>query len=188
MSSSDLPTDNGHNGRKAGVRRRGLLALALLAPAVLATAACGFQPMYGNLGANSIGTAELQQVEIGGIKDRYGQKLRNLLIDRFYADGRPAAPRYRLETVLTASEQKLSLQKDATATRAQLVVNAPYQLIDAATGAILFQANARSYISYNVLEQQYGALATVENAYDRAILEISNEITTRVAAQLGRKL
>ncbi|GAA4253935.1 hypothetical protein GBZ26_02340 [Azospirillum formosense] len=186
MSSSDLSNDNGRIG-KAGVRRRGLLAFALVAPAVLATAACGFQPMYGNLGANSIGSAELQQVEIGGIKDRYGQKLRNLLIDRFYTDGRPAAPRYRLETALTASEQKLSLQKDATATRAQLVVNAPYQLIDAATGKILFQANARSFTSYNVLEQQYGALATVENAYDRALIEISNEITTRVAAELGRK-
>ncbi|MBB3263029.1 LPS-assembly lipoprotein [Azospirillum sp. OGB3] len=181
MSSSEH-----HNG-KAGVRRRGLLALALLAPAVLATAACGFQPMYGTLGTNSIGAAELQQVDIGVIPDRYGQKLRNLLIDRFYADGRPAAPHYRLDTTLTASEQKLSIQKDATATRAQLVVNAPYRLIDAATGKILFQANARSYISYNVLEQQYGALAAVENAYDRALLEIANEMTIRVAAELGRK-
>ena len=181
MSSSDP------HQKKAGVRRRGLLAFALLAPAVLATSACGFQPMYGNLGPNSIGAVELQQVDISVIKDRYGQKLRNLLIDRFYADGRPVAPRYRLEATLIASEQKLALQKDATATRAQLIVSAPYQLTDAATGAILFQANARSFISYNVLEQQYAALATVENAYDRALLEIANEITIRVSAQLGRK-
>ncbi len=181
MSSSDRRHD------KAGVRRRGLLALALLAPAVLATAACGFQPMYGNLGPNSIGAAQLQQVDIGIVKDRYGQKLRNHLIDRFYVDGRPTAPRYLLEITLSASEQKLAIQKDATATRAQLVVNAPYQFIDVATGEILFQANARSYISYSVLEQQYAALVTVENAYDRALLEIANDITTRVSAQLGRK-
>ena len=171
--------------RGAGLNRRGLLALAALTPVVLGTAACGFQPLYGGKGPNSV-AAKLEQVEIAVIPDRYGQDLRNLLIDRFYSEGRPGNPQYRLLTGLSAVEQKLAIQKDSTATRAQLVVNAPYQLIDAGTGRVLMQANARSYISYNVLEQQYAALVTVENAYERALLEISNDITARVSMYLGR--
>ncbi len=168
------------------MNRRGLLALAALAPVVLGTSACGFHPLYAGKGADTV-SAKLQEVDIGPIADRYGQQLRNLLIDRFYKDGRPANTRYQLYTSLTASEQKLALQKDATATRAQLVVYAPYRLVEASTGRVVLQANARSYVSYSVLEQQYAGLATVDNAYDRALLEISNDITTRVGMFLGKE-
>ncbi|MBP2293890.1 LPS assembly lipoprotein LptE [Azospirillum rugosum] len=165
--------------------RRGLLTLAVLAPVALGTAACGFQPLYGGRGAANV-SAKLQEVDIGIIPDQYGQQLRNLLIDRFYKDGRPAHSQYRLLTTLTAAEQKLALQKDATAVRAQLVVYAPYQLVDIATGKVVLSALSRSFISYNVLEQQYAGLVTVENAYDRALLEVSNDITARVAMYLNR--
>lgn len=168
-----------------GQTRRGLLALAVLAPVALGTAACGFQPLYGGRGAANV-SAKLQEVDIGMISDQYGQKLRNLLIDRFYKDGRPAQSQYRLLTSLTAAEQKLALQKDATAVRAQLVVSAPYQLVDTTTGKVVLSAISRSFISYNVLEQQYAGLVTVENAYDRALLEVSNDITARVAMYLNR--
>ncbi|MCW2235523.1 LPS assembly lipoprotein LptE [Azospirillum canadense] len=168
-----------------GQTRRWLLALAVLAPVALGTAACGFQPLYGGRGAANV-SAKLQEVDIGMISDQYGQKLRNLLIDRFYKDGRPAQSQYRLLTSLTASEQKLALQKDATAVRAQLVVSAPYQLVDTNTGKVVLSSSSRSFVSYNVLEQQYAGLVTVENAYDRALLEISNDITARVAMYLNR--
>ena len=178
MSSSDAR-------RAAGLNRRGLLALVALTPVVLGTTACGFQPLYAGKGPNSV-AAKLEQVDIAVIPDRHGQELRNLLIDRFYTDGRPGNSQFLLVASLTAMEQKLAIQKDATATRAQLVVNAPYRLVEASTGKALLSANARSYISYNVLEQQYAGLVTVENAYQRALLEISNEITLRVSAYLGR--
>ncbi|MBP2311590.1 LPS assembly lipoprotein LptE [Azospirillum soli] len=178
MSSSDKKTSD-------ATKRRGLLALATLAPLALAVSGCGFQPLYGGSGPNSV-AAKLEQVDIAPIPERYGQQLRNLLIDRFYTDGRPGNPRYRLDMTLTSSEQKLALQKDATAVRAQLLVNAPYRLVDNTTGKVVFQSNARSYVSYNILEQQYAGLATVDNAYDRALLEISNDITSRVSMFLGR--
>lgn len=164
----------------------GLRSLAVLAPVVLGTAGCGFQPLYGDHGAQAGVSEKLGQVEIATIPNRYGQQLRNLLIDRFYEQARPGNPRYRLDTALEASEQKLALQKDATAVRAQLLVNAPYRLTDTQTGRVVFQSTARSMVSYNVLEQHYAGLATVDNAYDRALLDISNDITTRVAMFLGR--
>jgi LPS-assembly lipoprotein len=165
---------------------RRLLRPALLALGLLGTAACGFQPLYGARPGGESVSEKLAEVDIANIPERRGQQLRNLLIDRFYESSRPGNPRYRLVTTLTVSEQKLALRKDASAERAQLVVNAPYQLIDTTTGKVAMGANARSLIGYNVLEQQYGALAAVDHAYDRALLDISNQITGRVAAFLGR--
>ncbi|CAO3415915.1 Uncharacterized protein CC_3750 [Azospirillum endophyticum] len=164
---------------------RGLFALALgLSTASLS--ACGFQPLYGGKGVGSDAADRLMDVDVASIPDREGQKLRNLLIDNFYPSERPNNPRYRLDVALSASEQKLALQKDATAVRAQLLVNAPYRLTDTQTGKVVFQSSSRSMISYNTLEQHYAAIVTMQNAYDRALEDISNDITTRVAMYLGR--
>ena len=165
---------------------RSLLRPALLALALLGLGGCGFQPLYGSRSAIAGAEGQLAGIEIANIPERRGQQLRNLLIDRFYVSSRPGSPQYRLDSSVSASEQKLALRKDASAERAQLLVQAPYRLIDLRTGKVAFQSQARSMISYNVLEQQYGALATLDYAYDRALLEISEEITRRVAMHLGR--
>ncbi len=184
MSSSDPSLFRRAPSRalKAPALKGGLLACAL---ALLS--ACGFQPLYGDKSYGAGATEKLANVDIGGIPDREGQKLRNLLIDRFYPTSRPSSTRYRLNVSLTAAEEKLALQKDASAVRAQLHVNAPYTLTDTTTGAVVFQSRARSLITYNILEQHYAGVVTVENAYDRALEEISNDITTRVAMHLGRQ-
>lgn len=164
---------------------RGLLAPAALLGALL-LAGCGFQPLYGDRGVGAAAAEKLETVDIAPIPDREGQKLRNLLIDRFYTTSRPAQTRYRLDASVNAVEQKLALQKDASAVRAQLLVTVPYRLVDTANGQVVFQSNSRSMISYNILEQHYAGVLTVENAYDRALLEISNDVTSRVAMFLGR--
>lgn len=164
---------------------RGLLAPAALFGALL-LAGCGFQPLYGDRGVGAAAAEKLETVDIAPIPDREGQKLRNLLIDRFYTVSRPAQTRYRLDASINAVEQKLALQKDASAVRAQLLVNVPYRLIDTANGQVVFQSSSRSMISYNILEQHYAGVLTVENAYDRALLEISNDLASRVAMFLGR--
>ncbi|MDR6775052.1 LPS assembly lipoprotein LptE [Azospirillum sp. BE72] len=188
MSSSDPSPIRQGSFRRSPIRQtaaRGLFALALgLSAASLS--GCGFQPLYGGKGVGAAAADRLMEVDIASIPDREGQKLRNLLIDNFYPSERPSNPRYRLDVALSASEQKLALQKDATAVRAQLLVNAPYRLTDTQTGQVVFQSSSRSMISYNTLEQHYAAIATVQSAYDRALEDISNDITTRVAMYLGR--
>ena len=183
MSSSDPRSFHRSQLRQAAAR--GLFALALGLSAV-SLSGCGFQPLYGGKGVGAAAADRLMEVDIASIPDREGQKLRNLLIDNFYPSERPSNPRYRLDVALSASEQKLALQKDATAVRAQLLVNAPYRLTDTQTGQVVFQSSSRSMISYNTLEQHYAAIVTMQNAYDRALEDISNDITTRVAMHLGR--
>lgn len=178
MSSSDA---SGPRRTLIAVVTRGLLALA-----VTATAACGFQPLYGDKSIGAGAKEMLHSVDIASIPDREGQKLRNLLIDKFYESSRPDKTRYRLDVSVTAVEQKLALQKDASAVRSQLLVTAPYRLTDTTDGKVVFLSSSRAMISYNILEQHYAGLLTVENAYDRALQEISDDITTRVAMHLGR--
>lgn len=164
-------------------RTRGIAALLL---GGMALAGCGFQPLYGDGGVRRGADAALAQVAIANIPDRYGQQLRNNLVDRFHLSGHPAATSYQLQAGLTAFEQKLAVRDDASAERAQLVVTAPYRLVDSASGRTVFNAVSRAYVSYSVLDAQYAHLATVDNAYDRALVQISDDITTRVALFLNR--
>lgn len=159
---------------------------AFVVAGALALTGCGFQPMYGSAGVGGADVADkMRAVEIAGIPERPGQKLRNALIDRMHGAG-PASAAYRLEVSYTAGEQKIAVAKDASAERYQLVFRAPYRLIDKASGKVLLNATARTNIVYDSLEEQYGLLVSRENGYDRAIYEVSEEITLRVAAALGR--
>ncbi len=147
---------------------------------------CGFRPLYGSNGTTAGAAEKLEQVAISNIPDRQGQILRNLLIDRFHQDGRGGNTPYRLDTQIIASEQKLALRQDASAERAQLLLNVPFRLIDTATGRTLFEGRSRSFIPYNILEERYAGLTTLDHAYNRGLTEISDDITTRVAMFLSR--
>jgi LPS-assembly lipoprotein len=149
---------------------------------LLLLAAC-YHPLYGSKdfsGTPSAQEKNLNSIFIAGIPDENGQRLRNLLIDRFYGAGRPATTSTRLEVQLVAFEEKLGLQKDATTTRARLNLTSNYTLFDSATNKPLFRATSRSTVSYNILDDQYATLALKEDAYSRGVRELSELMTTRL--------
>ncbi|HEY0836444.1 MAG TPA: LPS assembly lipoprotein LptE [Azospirillum sp.] len=166
--------------------RRSVLTAAGATALLAFLPGCGFQPLYGERSAGAGVGDKLARIGIANMPDRHGQQLRNLLIDRFYPDHRPDSTTHRLDASITAFEQKLALRKDASAERAQLVLNVPYRLIENASGKVVFQASSRALIAYNVLEEHYAALQTVDNAYERGLIQISDEITNRVAMYLAR--
>lgn len=159
------------------------LLLALL-PAALG--ACGFKPVYGTAAQDSAVGVALANVQIDPITDRNGQVLRNNLIDRFYTDGRPSSPRYRLSVALAATEEELGIQKDATATRARLRLQASYELIEISTGQVVYRTFSRSIISFNLLDSQFAVLATRQDAYDRGLTELADDIRTRLSLYFSR--
>ena len=158
----------------------GALALTLL------LGACGFRPMMGDGRADADVAAGLASVEIGEIKDRSGQKMRNLLIDHLYRDRRPATPEYRLEIALQAGEQSLAIEKDATASRAQWTATATYRLVHIASAKVVLQGNARSVPGYNISYYQWASFVSQESALERGIEYLSDEIKTRVALYFAR--
>lgn len=159
--------------------------LLALSPVVLG--ACGFTPVYGTASQQGHVGAALANVQIDPIGDRNGQILRNNLIDRFYTDGRPADPRYRLAVSVSAMEEELGIQKDATATRARLRLQASYELIDTHNGQVVYRTFSRSVISFNLLDSQFAVLASRQDAYDRGLTELADDIRTRLALYFARE-
>ncbi|MDR3733963.1 MAG: LPS assembly lipoprotein LptE [Acidobacteriaceae bacterium] len=165
--------------------RRHILAAGGLLVTLGLLGGCGYQPVYGSRGAD-IGSDKLQNIAIDTIADRSGQELRNLLIDRFYRVDRPSNPKYRLSINLTSATVSTAIQKDTTATRAQMSLVASYTLFNKADGKSLFSTNSRAIVDFNILSTQYGSLVTQQDATDRGIALIADDIALRLALYFDR--
>ncbi len=190
-------------------------AFALIA--LVALAACGFQPVYADknyrLSAPPSGnddiTADLARVRLTPVSESFsgdytiqsgrgGQKLQNLLIDRIYPHGYPKNPAYTLDITLTSTETRLGIQKDSSASRAELQMvaqlilkksigaQAPAELAKTNSGGELYRTKIRTRVAYSILDAQYGTLVARENAIDRGLEQIANEIVNRLSLYFSR--
>jgi len=163
---------------------RACLVITLIVTA-FALAACGFSPVHGkyaNGGPNSTVSQALDSIYINTIPDRSGQKLRNLLVDRFYKSGNKNAAnaQYRLSVInFYESIYGLGVSKDANATRSQIKQNATMILTRASDPSTpLLQRNISAISSFNTLASQYTTLVTEEDARDQTIKDMANQIAT----------
>lgn len=171
--------------RRAALRLLGSVTLAGSLPAL---SACGFRPVYGT-GAGAINGAQvLRKIDIATIPDRPGQLLRNLLIDRFYGGGYPSDAAYRLEVTLVQSTNTAAVRPDQSADRLQIATNASFRVIDIKTGKVVMADGVSSQTAATGLDQQYAYVAGVQAAGERTLIEIADEMTTRIAAALGQTL
>ena len=148
--------------------------------------ACGFQPIYGSRGTPGT-QIEMASIEVGIIKDRHGQQLRNLLLDRINPGGTPQSPNYTLTVVLTSGKQLLALRKSQLSTRANLNFVAVFNL--KGKNQYLgknFSGASKITVSYNILSSHFATLAAEENARTRAVRELSADINNRIAAFFHR--
>ena len=152
--------------------------------AVFMLTGCGFTPIYGSAGESNIG-AKLATVEVAPIRDRIGQRLRNLLLDRINPGGKPSDPNYQLKVQLYENKQELAVKKSEFSTRANLRFLAKFQLrgINEQKGQ-LFSGDVRIITSYNILNSDFGTLAAERDARRRAVRELSDDITNRIASYL----
>jgi LPS-assembly lipoprotein len=146
---------------------------------------CGFRPLYGN---HTIGTASSHflHIEINSIKDRDGQQLRNELIRRLYGGNKRLATTYRLNTKLNESISSLAVQKNAFATRGNLIKSAVFSLINTDTGTKQFSGTSRVTVSYNILNSEFASLLSEKNARERAVRELSEDIRVRLGVHFDR--
>lgn len=147
---------------------------------------CGFSPIYGAHGGNTPTDKALSNVAIANIPDREGQILRNHLMDRMYFSGRPAHPDAELTITLRNTETDFGLQKDATTARRQLNLWAEYKL-RSTDGRELLKGSAHSVVSFSKLDAQYGTMAAEENAFDRALNEVGEQIVNRLSLYYAEK-
>ena len=156
-----------------------LAALAVLT-------ACGFQPIYGSRGTPGT-QIEMASIEVGIIKDRQGQQLRNFLLDRINPGGTPQSPNYTLTVVLTSGKEFLAFRKSRFSTRANLNFVAVFNL--KGKNQYLgenFSGTSKITVSYNILSSHFATLTAEENARTRAVKELSDDISNRIAAFIRR--
>lgn len=149
-------------------------------------AGCGYRPLYGERGADGASVVdELALVRIEAIPNRIGQQLYNLLRERLNPQGKPGAPKYALKVTLTEQRENLFLEKDETATRANLTLKADFTLSRIDGGSVIAKGLSRSVSSYDILASQFASVVSEEDALLRGVRVISDDIKTRVALALS---
>ena len=144
---------------------------------------CGFRPLYGESDeGTTVASEELQTVRINPLPDRAGQKFHNLLRNRLNPKGQPQTPRYVLSIRLSETKEALAIREDETATRANLTMNASFSLTDASGGQALLRGLSSSTNSYNIVDSQFATYVAEEDARERALRELSDDIKLRLSA------
>jgi hypothetical protein len=162
------------------------IILVLLLPLLLSSC---YRPVYGKRPFGADATAQekrLNTILIGNIQDESGQTLRNFLIDRMYGAGRPDKTDAILDIGLSSYDEDLGLQKDATTLRKKVTYRANYTLSDSKTHQIMFRRSSRTFVSYDKIDAQYGALVSKEAAQDRALRELADLIVTQLLVYYGQ--
>ena len=155
--------------------------VVLGATLALVLSACGFQPLYGPTRAGvSSSTEQMAVIRIAPLPDRIGQQMHNLLRDRLNPAGQPRDPAFELRLTLSEARQELSIRKDETASRANLILAAKFSLHEIGSDRLLLQGQASSTNSYNILSSQFATTYAESNARSRGLREMSDDIRTRL--------
>jgi len=162
---------------------RSVLALALSAALLLA--GCGYAPLYATeaYGGADVG-ADLAQVSVARIRDRGGQRLRTQLLDRLHPNG-PAVPAWQLRVSLSEDQQSLGVRTDDTTRRVVLTLTAGVRLVPMGAEAADAAFTSRSVTSFNVLDDPFAADIAEQDARDRAINELADQIALQLATHFS---
>ena len=151
-------------------------------------AACGFHPVYGVNKYTAVGVEEhLAQIHIEGIPDREGQFLRNALIERFYRDGRPINPVYKLTiSPISESVRNLDITIDSDTTRGQLTLRVTMILNDEKTGESILKRQLRSIASYNIIDSEFANRVSEQNTRENALNDLARQIEEQLTLYFKR--
>jgi len=150
--------------------------------ALFALAACGFEPVYGVYGKSSAEISPaFSQTDIVAAADRNGQILTNDLIDRMHPEGKSSDIFYTLTFSVSANERDLGLAKNAVSSRSQYLIDVTFSLTDAVIKKQIFKGESHTVVSYDVLNDQYGTTAADEDAINRGLNTVADDMVTRLS-------
>lgn len=165
--------------------KKNILLLSLI------LSSCGFQPLYvekkhdnmwyyGGDFDTSI-SDEMSKISIEPISQRFGQMLRNDLIDLLTPKGSPKQPKYRLFVSLTSKrETDQALRSDITATRKMVVYKVGYYMTE--NGQQVMKGDSVAYTSYDILANPYSTTMARKKGDEDAANIIANDIALRIGA------
>ena len=170
---------------------RYILILAL----VVFVNGCGFRPLYIQNSANnhySLNNQEysvindLAQIKISSIPERFGQQIRNKLLDLLTPKGVPSNAKYRLDVKI---DNKVVVQQamrdDITATSERVDYTVSYTLYE--DSQKLVSGDSYAFVSYNILNNPYSTTMAQKKSEENAANILANDIALRLGAYFHSK-
>ena len=149
------------------------------------SAACGFQPLYGER-TNAVPVRQaLNSISIDPIADRVGQLVRNQLIDALTPLGQPRDPAYVLTVTLTQTKEGVAFRSDEQATRFNMTLEARFALREFGSGAIITQGSGRSVAAFNIVRSEYANITAEADAQRRAARQVADNIALRLGVHFA---
>lgn len=159
---------------------------ALLVVGLLGLTACGFEPLYGGREQGTPTEDLLSRVAVPPLPDRLGQLVRIELTN--HLTPRPAPePFYTVSVELAESKQGIAVRRDASATRANLIITATFTLTPVGGKEKLISGVVRSSNGYDILKSDFATLAAENDARRRGARDIADGIVKRIAVFLSRE-
>lgn len=164
-------------------KRANSCCLKLIVPLalVLGLGGCGFQPLYGEQAGGGRVVTALSQVVIEQPGERRAQMLRNRIIDRLAGFGGAADSPYRVSLAVEVEKSGAGFLADNAITRADLRVSAHWLLRRRDDDKPLLEEDARTVVSYNVVQSDFANLNAEQDAEARALALIGERISSRLA-------
>lgn len=157
---------------------------------VVFVSGCGFRPLYiqsSETNTYSIGEQngsiinELAQIKINSIPERFGQQIRNKLLDLLTPKGVPTNAKYRLEvTIENKNVSQQAMRDDVTATSERVDYTIGYTLYEGSQK--LVSGDSYAFVSYNILNNPYSTTMAQKKSEENAANIIANDIALRLGA------
>lgn len=152
------------------------------------TTACGFRPLYGERAMTASTVDAMALVEVGKLPGRYGQIIRNHLIDRLSPRGRPSAPRYQLILEIETQKEALAIEQDETVERFNFALITKYRLVDLISDTTVLRSRSQSIAAYNVVRSDYATLVAEKDAANRVARVVCDDIKLQLSIFFDRQL
>jgi len=120
------------------------------------------------------------KIKIGYVQDRSGQVLRNDLVETLNPGGEPSQPAYTLTIKIEEPQRNLAFQRNNSVSFVSYSVIAYWSLADQ-NGSTVFSTYSSSSLQYAISNSQYATAVNAQDARDRVVLDISQDIRNQLA-------
>ena len=157
-------------------RRTGLFLIPLMGLVFLS--ACGFEPLHGS--GNTVDSS-LASTRIEVIPDRNGQILHNQLRDKLNPKGLAPNPLYSLTVDLSVTTRTTGFTSEQDATYATIIASAQYKLTRRSDSQEVYSGTSEAVTSYNQFVTPYTNRYSENDATERALVSLSQDLYTSLS-------
>ena len=163
---------------------------------ILGLAACGFRPLYVEKTGgkfyydgkfDSFVVDEMSKIKVSSIAERFGQQVRNNLLDLLTPKGTVQDAKYFLKVYIEDREvSQQAMRSDVTATNERIKYLVKYEL--RSSQEMLVSGDSVAFISYDILANPYSTTMAQKKAEDDAAKIIADDIALRLGAYFHSQL